>query len=431
MGAATTSASSSHKSAEFIQKEYRFSDMGGVEADDTKFCSIWGSRNKVNQLEWGSEADLVGHVKSVLHDVIDLLGYEQNINFKQELAFFDNQRIDILLVCVAGIPIGVVEVKRPGSTGNSSLDNPNNIGQMFDYLTHLGRHAAFGFLTSYSEWRIMWLPDADSTDERSTKHVANPDVQIPSECPNWSQDGPKMPFIETDEDQSSDLSMGNRKVCGTRIIKWNDPYLVCHLIDAVQKMIFSPVHPLSLPSVSDTERHYIYVTENDWQWKPLCEKILRVSNVIPRFQSIFLIADLGGGGDGRVWLAATRKGDVCVIKFSNNKKMLSKEAEIWNIAWQCDVTIKQLNGRSALVMPWVKPCTDEEFRDDKVQIAIKKAINTLAEAGYQHDDLHQRHIGLYRRNSKYGAVLFDLARVSEKSDEQKSITEMMKSLQIV
>ena len=139
------------------------------------------------------------------------------------------------------------------------------------------------------------------------------------------------------------------------------------------------------------------------------------------FQNAFLLYDLGGGGDGRVWLGSTMKGRACVLKFSNDKSSLELEEKVWNsVRPECKVKVKRLNDRWALVMPWVKPCTEQEFQDKDIRKAIEIAIKTLADAGYTHDDLSLRHIGLCRKNSKIEAVLFDFARVSKiQSDEQR------------
>ena len=45
------------------------------------------------------------------------------------------------------------------------------------------------------------------------------------------------------------------------------------------------------------------------------------------FQSAYLLADLGGGGDRWVWLATTPNGKVYVLKFSLDKQMLDLECE--------------------------------------------------------------------------------------------------------
>ncbi len=45
------------------------------------------------------------------------------------------------------------------------LNDPKVLGQMYDYLYHMkeytGRHYAFGIITTYYDWRIVWLPDTD------------------------------------------------------------------------------------------------------------------------------------------------------------------------------------------------------------------------------------------------------------------------------
>ena len=65
-------------------------------------------------------------------------------------------------------------------------------------------------------------------------------------------------------------------------------------------------------------------------------------------QHAFLLADLGGRGDGRVWLACTRAGKVCVLKFSNNEDHLEKEKQIWKKAWNCDVLVKKTEQTSSV-----------------------------------------------------------------------------------
>ena len=57
-------------------------------------------------------------------------------------------------------------------------------------------------------------------------------------------------------------------------------------------------------------------------------------------------------------------------------------------------------------MPWVKPCTEEEMKCPEVLKAVRDAIQTLVYAGYEHDDLQLRHVGLYKKDSKHKALLF-------------------------
>ena len=124
---------------------------------------------------------------------------------------------------------------------------------------------------------------------------------------------------------------------------------------------------------------------------------LSIESTIPSyFQNAFLLADLGGGGDGRVWLASTKNGNVCVLKFSRDEEMLKREAEIWYKAWSCNViTGENTKQASCPLMPWVKPCTEEEMKHPEVQETVHEAIQTLSAAGYEHDDLYLQHVGLY------------------------------------
>lgn len=60
-----------------------------------------------------------------------------------------------------------------------------------------------------------------------------------------------------------------------------------------------------------------------------------------------------------MWLASTSQGEVCVLKFSDDKT-LKKEAALWNKAWPLtEVKVTTLNGCQVLVMLWVKPCSEE------------------------------------------------------------------------
>jgi hypothetical protein len=61
----------------------------------------------------------------------------------------------------------VIEVKRPGMfEGKSIIENKIVLGQLYDYMLRLrsfhGLQNVFGIVTTYNEWRICWLPEADS-----------------------------------------------------------------------------------------------------------------------------------------------------------------------------------------------------------------------------------------------------------------------------
>ena len=103
--------------------------------------------------------------------------------------------------------------------------------------------------------------------------------------------------------------------------------------------------------------------------------------------------------------------------------------------WNCDVLVKQLNNLPVLIMPWVKPCSENEFHsNEEVKAAVKDAITTMASVGYMHDDLHWQHVGLYRKDGRLRALLFDLSRTTPINRDQASIehaiSQMMCELDI-
>ena len=83
-------------------------------------------------------------------------------------------------------------------------------------------------------------------------------------------------------------------------------------------------------------------------------------------------------------------------------------------------------------MPWLKPCDETDFEDKEIREAIKESVRMLASAGYRHDDLNCRHVGLYKNGLVYKAVLFDLAHVLKINEEtvEESVMIMMKELSI-
>ena len=79
-----------------------------------------------------------------------------------------------------------------------------------------------------------------------------------------------------------------------------------------------------VPRLSFLEKEwcYIYMNKKEWQWKKVKET--RKLTIIPRYlQNVILLADLGGGGDGRV---ETQTGCTCVVKFCRNSEILEQEA---------------------------------------------------------------------------------------------------------
>lgn len=108
-----------------------------------------------------------------------------------------------------------------------------------------------------------------------------------------------------------------RKLAGSAIYRWDDPTLPAVLASVVVKMRFAEVHPVAEISNS---RPYIVMEPEAWywknvQWKPAA-KLDRHNMPKSNCKQLVLLRDLRGGADGRVWMACTTRGRVCVIKFA-------------------------------------------------------------------------------------------------------------------
>ena len=124
-----------------------------------------------HSLMYGSEATVASWVVNYLEDVVQLAGLTGTVHIcpEQQIA---GLRPDAWLLLQHGIPIGVVEVKKP-ATG--ILKNDLVISQLRDYMLLLkeyyGLRHIFGILTTFNEWRVCWLPSSDTA--ASSDHLVD------------------------------------------------------------------------------------------------------------------------------------------------------------------------------------------------------------------------------------------------------------------
>ena len=67
--------------------------------------------------------------------------------------------------------------------------------------------------------------------------------------------------------------------------------------------------------------------------------------------------------------------------------------------------------------------------NDDIKLAVKEAAEKVAKAGYEHADLHWRHVGLYRSKGKLHSLFFDLAAMREANTS--SVSAMLAKLNIM
>lgn len=102
-------------------------------------------------------------MKLVLDDIIIALQLQGTVIMQEEVTVHSLQP-NLLVLIHKHYPIGVVEIKTPGS---EVLNNSKVHGQMYDYMVRLkmyfGVETVFGIITTYEQWRVFWLHDACGT----------------------------------------------------------------------------------------------------------------------------------------------------------------------------------------------------------------------------------------------------------------------------
>ena len=108
---------------------------------------------------FANEAHIASFILSYITDICNAYGVDMDV--MPEVAVV-SLRPDIWLVLINRLPVGVIEVKKPGG---DPLSNAKVHRQILNYLLQIrcfhGLRYVFGILTTYSKWRVVWLPDCD------------------------------------------------------------------------------------------------------------------------------------------------------------------------------------------------------------------------------------------------------------------------------
>jgi hypothetical protein len=101
------------------------------------------------------------------------------------------------------------------------------------------------------------------------------------------------------------------------VYQWNDPTLPEILTSVIIKMRHSPLKTVAEIS---NDRPYIVLNRDSWYWQKVQWKqgVKLNRHALPSKQvsKLILLRDLRGGADGRVWMACSTSGRVCVLKFA-------------------------------------------------------------------------------------------------------------------
>lgn len=387
------------------------------------------------RIVYSSENDIAGVVKQFVTAIILALDLEDDVEVHSEIGTF-NIRPDLWVVTIHGIPVGIIEVKKPDIPGGVvALDHPNVLGELFDFMKHLpnfyGVTPAFGIVTNLNSWRMAWVPDEYGDADRMAAETSGFDSDSDDEGDEDRAGLEKQPQaihgIDEDEEDKNEAGAGTidsseRKLHVSKIFsKDNIETLVRAIVSSLDKMLRCQMTPFSSPFDRMAERtilKFVKGTQKIVYWtrldvKPQWHKVAR-----PRV-CLFAVEDLGRGAHGRVWLTCGSSGAVCVLKFMMSEKEddAKAEANYWNIAYpEFGVYAEVWSGRPAVRMPHFSSIPPHE-RGAKIGLVRDTLTLNFAQRGLKHNDVHWRNVGCYLDSTgTERAVVFDLGCIEQTVD---------------
>jgi hypothetical protein len=291
---------------------------------------------------WSNEESIKLFVSEVIHDVLRALDLSSKVEVHNELSI-TGLKPDVWLVKIGGAPIGVIEVKCPGV---DVLSNPKVLGQIAMYVQMLkhsfGVKYPLGIVTTYTDWRAVWLPSDDAENyfcKRSIESIASvefptplndltcsfplPDWDAYSTPPKKAKSNPK-PQKKKKENAACSASSAD---FGTFNKPDEVPLLSFHasevfnidsvdLIPFIGNCILKMYHSPNVVTGLENRTHFIKFLVDGPVWSnfhfswDICQYQLPPTDC-PFF---YLVADLRGGLDGRVWLALSSNNCLSVLK---------------------------------------------------------------------------------------------------------------------
>ncbi len=400
---------------------------------------IWTKALRSNsECIWSSESDIQGYIRDVIGDLLVVVGLDKKVSCFNELGIH-NIRPDIwIVVTLTGVPIGVVEVKKPKTlTTEKLLTDKRVYGQIFDYMkkleTFTGLVDTFGIITTYEEWifcSLKYESFSSLTNDEEKNYLRTKVIDFPtSPIEICTQSFSKSSKCELSLDILSSPKPTKtqhnyrRNLFGIHIPR-DDKNLLPVFADILLKMFRSLMNPVRL---HDQNRCYIEISSTKWSWCCLKNdfKGLNFSKFpSTKATSFLLLYDFRGGADGRVWLACSLSGCICVIKFYNGNYKLddfNRECSIWNNVWNLPARIISLCSThpipliNALLMPYIYCYPENEvLNSEELLNAVKEAVQILSSKYYYHDDLHWNHVGfIHIKEVGKKAIFIDLIRVKK------------------
>ena len=444
---ASTSTQTAHAPVKFIESEFAIVVENLEEISNCQEASLIMLSSAISDgyVDYSSESDLQGFVKLVIQDMISAAGLAKKITLLNEITF-KNFRPDIW-VLESGetmkIPIGSVEVKK----SKNDINNLHCLGQIFDYLYQLrelhGRKEVFGIITNYESWRIVWLPDCDLVARHQCEDISS------------------VPMSPTS-------GLMPRELSGTSEIPYNEPALPRYIVSLIRKLAYSQAIPRG---ILDATKAYIEIGQDLYHWVVRSD-LVKLTLKFPRrsVTKFLLLRDFKYGCDGRVWLACSNSGNLCVVKFLRDSTSEEGKAEAanWEELYGVQAfSMELIENIPAVIMPFAfhckeidagthrfEPCLsrwsysetfpDQNYLEEVVSAVIdldpviiaRQAIDVIVSKGYIHDDVKWIHVAALPRVQDDGTVTFsgiliDLTRITKlgsEIDPETARNQMLRSL---
>jgi hypothetical protein len=432
-----------HGAATFTEKP--FYDTLLYTVHPAEGTAVYGSLGKLPHFWYRSEADVAGFCVAVMREVLQALRLDENsrVIVMSECVLL-NWRGDIWLVLGQDhMPLLVIDVKKP--KGDKDLKNEELAGQLFDYLSEIkhftGLQHVFGIAASYDRWRIVWLPSPETDTLASEAKLAGVDA----EAPTYDVERPRetaMWNVENLEEEAKEEEKGEVKLnfprllhC-SRLYDFDDPRLVPALMNVVMKAMSSGIQPVPLVSL---DRAYLAINKTSVTWSRLPRKFRGINYAkMPQktCENFLLVCKLGGGSSGRVWFAVSASGSCCVIKrprldvlddkqFEEFEAALEYECSVWKKFFCEHVRTVVLGGVPALVMPFARPLTSEEWKDEAILSEVKATLKGLVQQGFVHGDMKRDHVGVYVQNNTRKYCFFDAMKSDGSAQDLSSLMEAL------
>ncbi|KAM9978001.1 hypothetical protein ACTFIY_011754 [Dictyostelium cf. discoideum] len=469
----TSQSTSNHESCQLKQNTWvgipNFEDLleknGNKESSMLCFLknSTFTARN---------EHDLYTFTTYIIEDALKLCGLEEELSIISQEDIIGLQP-DYWLVKSKTNYIGLIEVK----SSEHSFHDPKVIGQLFDYLIGLsylfGKLQAFGLLLTHNQVMPLFTQDSlelaanhiQSTPPHATSALPNQISKTAKVKPNTkvfdrvlytssssnqsilSNISPTSSSSNTTSPPTSNSSSNTTSPAFSSsnttspILSSSSPVrdiekpreffeLICSTIFKMRESQFDPN--------KEGTRFRVYLQANSLCFKAKSVKISTRKDLTDLnktdnklLDEIYLVKYLGGGGDGHCSYALTEKGHSLVIKSFRNtitKEKIEEERRLWDTIWGIKTILKTYSAKDHLVMPYLKPIENDDYNSADFNNLISTAADTFSSKGYEHMDLHIRHICKYKENDKNKYIFIDLSRVSEATDKNKAKQRMIKSI---